>query len=75
MSTADNRPGRDEPEPAPAQVREEPNPQLVEQHDEDRDPLDVAILAEHERVDDVDTDNAAPVQEGRLNPPPADEHD
>ncbi len=73
MSTTTHRREGDNPEPAPAQVRDEPNPDLVIQHVDDGDPLDEAILAEHERVDD--TEDAAPVQEGRLNPPPADEHD
>lgn len=29
-----------------------PNPALIEQHEADEDPLDLAILAEHERVAD-----------------------
>ena len=64
--------GTDDGDPLEDQVRDEPNPELVRQHDEDQDPLDEAIIEEHERADDID---ASSVHEGRLNPPPVDEHD
>ncbi len=54
------------------QVRDDPNPELVHQHDEARDPLDLAVIAEHQHVDQ---DKVSPVQEGQLNPPPVDEYD
>ncbi len=62
----------DEIDPLEEQVRDEPNPELVQQHDEERDPLDEAIMEQHEQAEELD---ASPVQEGQLNPPPADEYD
>lgn len=34
------------------QVREKPNPDLVHQHDDERDPLDLAIVIENELVEE-----------------------
>ncbi len=34
----------DEIDPLEEQVRDEPNPELVRQHDEEQDPLDEAII-------------------------------
>ncbi len=62
----------DEIDPLEEQVRDEPNPELVRQHDEEQDPLDEAIIEQHEAVETTD---ASPVQEGKLDPPPADEYD
>ncbi len=42
-----------------AQVREDPNPELVLQHDEDRDPLDIAIVEEHEIIEEEGLDEDA----------------
>ncbi len=42
----------DDSDPLEAQVRDEPNPELVRQHDEDQDPLDEAIIEEQERARD-----------------------
>lgn len=72
MTTSDDQAPVDDPDAVRDQVRDKPNLELVHQHEEDRDPLDLAIMAEHERVID---DEASPVQEGRLNPPPVDESD
>jgi len=64
--------GTDAGDPLEEQVRDEPNPELVRQHDEEQDPLDEAIIEQHEAVETTD---ASPVQEGKLDPPPADEYD
>lgn len=64
--------GTDDGDPLEDQVRDESNPDLVRQHEKEEDPLDEAIIEEHERAEETD---ATPVQEGRLNPPPVDEHD
>ena len=44
------------------QTRHEPNPELAHQHDEDRDPLDMAIVEENQLVEenaaDLDDDAA-----------------
>lgn len=62
----------DEVDPLEAQVRDEPNPELAHQHDEEQDPLDLAIIAEHQQLNQ---DEVSPVQEGHLYPPPVDEYD
>lgn len=59
-------------DPLEEQIRDEPNPELVRQHDVDQDPLDKAIIEQHEHVEETD---ASSVQEGKLNPPPVDEYD
>jgi hypothetical protein len=40
------------------QLREDPNPELVHQHDEERDPLDVAIEEEDGAIADETSDDA-----------------
>lgn len=44
----------DEIDPLEEQVRDEPNPELVRQHDEERDPLDEAIIEQHQPVEEQD---------------------
>lgn len=52
MDISDDRPEAEELDPEHAQVRDDSSPELGQQHDEDRDPLDIAIMLEHERVDE-----------------------
>ena len=63
----------DDSDPLEYQVRDEPNPELVQQHDEDRDPLDLAIVLEHERVEESEAIGGE--EEDGLDPPPVDEYD
>jgi len=44
----------DEIDPLEEQVRDEPNPELVRQHDEDQDPLEEAIIKDLERAEESD---------------------
>ncbi len=62
----------DDSDPLEAQVRDEPNPELVRQHDEDQDPLDEAIIEEQERTDEPEGIGAE--EADRLDPSPVDEH-
>lgn len=56
----------------PDEAAPETKPILVNQHDEDRDPLDLAISKMHEQ-DAVDSNTES--TERRLNPPPVDAND
>lgn len=76
MTASDDRHQPADIDPALDQIRSDPNPELVHQHDEDRDPLDEAIIDEHESVDESGAGAPDTVaKERRLNPPPADEYD
>jgi hypothetical protein len=44
----------DEIDPLEEQVRNEPNPELVRQHDGDQDPLGEAIIKDLERAEESD---------------------
>ena len=44
----------DDSDPLEEQVRDEPNPELVRQHDEDQDPLEEAIIKDLERAEESD---------------------
>lgn len=50
MRTDDDREKVDEVDPLLDQVRPEPNPELIHQHDELEDPLDQAIEAEEQEI-------------------------
>ena len=63
----------DEIDPLEEQVRDEPNPELVRQHDEEQDPLDEAIIEDYERAEEPEA-IGADEQDG-LDPAPVDEHD
>ncbi|MDQ3442264.1 MAG: hypothetical protein M3490_01435 [Chloroflexota bacterium] len=73
MNTSDDRTQPTDVDPALDQIRPEPNPELVHQHNENRDPLDEAIIDEHEHVNRSDEGIVA--KDRDLNPPPADEYD
>ncbi|MEJ7902343.1 MAG: hypothetical protein WKF63_10880 [Thermomicrobiales bacterium] len=73
MNTSDDRPLLADGDPMLDQIRPEPNPELVHQHDDNRDPLDEAIIDEHEHVERSDA--GIVVKDRGLNPPPADEYD
>ncbi len=73
MNSSDDRTQPADADPLLDQIRPEPNPELVRQHEERSDSLDEAIVNEHERVDTDDADIV--VKDRRLNPPPADEYD
>ncbi len=69
-----NRPN--DVDPLRDQVRADPNPELVHQHNEDRDPLDIAIEVEQEfpeesevlgsEEDGLDPSPVDPVQDNRF---------
>ena len=44
----------DDSDPLEEQVRDEPNPELGRQHDEDQDPLGEAIIKDLERAEESD---------------------
>lgn len=73
MNSSDDRNHPANGDPLLGQIRPEPNPELVHQHEERSDSLDDAIVNEHESVDTDDADIV--VKDRRLNPPPADEYD
>ncbi len=73
MNSSDDRTQPANADPLLDQIRPEPNPELVRQHEESSDSLDEAIVNEHESVDTDDADIV--VKDRRLNPPPADEYD
>lgn len=73
MNTTDDRTQPADVDPVLDQLRPEPNPELVHQHDEEQDPLDEAIIGEHEQVDEGAGGIMA--KDRNLNPPPADEYD
>ncbi len=72
MDISDDRPEAEELDPEHAQVRDDPNQELGHQHDEDRDPLDIAIMLEHERVDE---DEVIGTEQDGLDPSPIVEDD
>lgn len=73
MNTSDDPTQPAHVDPLLDQIRPEPNPELVRQHEESSDSLDEAIINEHESMDTDDADMA--VKGRHLNPPPVDEYD
>ena len=73
MTTSDDHDHTAQIDPILDRIRPDPNPELVHQHDEDRDPLDEAIIDEHENLDRSEA--GIMVKDRNLNPPPADEYD
>ncbi len=73
MNTSDDRTQSADVDPTLDQIRLDPNPELVHQHDEEQDPLDEAIIDEHEHLDKSEA--GIMVKDRNLNPPPADEYD
>lgn len=72
MDISDDRPEAEALDPKHAQLRDDPNPELGHQHDEDRDPLDIAIVLEHQRVDE---DEVIGTEQDGLDPSPIVEDD
>ncbi len=76
MKPNDHRPQSTDVDPAIGQVRPDPNQELVHQHDSDRDPLDEAIIHEHEEHECLDgSEEGIMAKDRNLNPPPVDEYD
>ncbi len=74
MNTSDDRAQSTHvDDPVLDQVRAEPNLELAHQHDEEQDPLDEAIIDEHENVDKSEA--GIMVNDRNLGLPPADGHD
>jgi len=73
MNTSDDRDQSAQVDPVLDEIRPDPNLELAHQHDEDRDPLDEAIIDEHENLEKSEA--GIMVKDRNLNPPPADEYD